>query len=204
MTDISDFQVPPPVQGIDVFKTSSGPILTETYWGFTVRNTVNLSSWLILGQMVSFLFGAAFIAAAFGLWAVPSAIAHAETLSLRFGISCMFGALGYVLISFANQGRTVDLQFDLNLGEIRAVVPNRSGSSRLVSQYGFDAFDEMNISGGTDGLVALTLQTSRGEGALVVAQGTEPQIGALYARLDRDLLRADCKRSRPAIRPTFN
>lgn len=202
MTDTSGFQAPN-IPSDDVFQTTSGPILTETYWGFTVRNTAEVPTWLVLCQMVAFLFGAAFVAAAVGLWAVPSAIIQLDTWTLRVGLSAFFGALGYLMVSYANQGRTVEFQFDQNLGEIREVMPNRSGTSRLVAQYGFDVFSEISIDRcGTD-KVALVLKQEGSGQTLLIAQGTEPQIGALYARLDRDLLRASSGRRHLAVRPRF-
>lgn len=202
MTDTSGFQTPS-IPTADVFKTSTGPILTENYWGFTVRNTANIPSGVILMQVVAYLFGAAFAAAALGLWAVPSAFVQLDTWSMRIGMSGMFIVLAFLLIGYANQGRSVELQFDQNLGEIRAVMLLRGGSNRIVAQYGFDSFGEMSITRCADDRVSLTLKpVGKGE-LLVIAQGTEPQIGALYARLDRDLLRAGPVRIHQAVRPVI-
>ena len=65
MTDTSGFQarVLPATTGFDAV---SGPLLTETYWGFTLRKTRQLPSWIVITQVISFLLGAAFIAAALG------------------------------------------------------------------------------------------------------------------------------------------
>lgn len=202
MTDTSEF-LSSSSAAADVFKTNTGPILTENYWGFTVRNTANVSSGVLLLQLAAYLFGAAFAAAALGLWAVPSAFLSLDAIGMRIGLSGLFATLSFLLIGYANQGRTVELQFDQNLGEIRAVMPLRGGASRLVAQYGFDSFGEMTITRCAEDQVALTLKPTGHGALLVVAQGTEPQIGALYARLDRDLLRAGPVRMHRAVRPVF-
>ncbi|MCO4848868.1 MAG: hypothetical protein KC448_12960 [Yoonia sp.] len=202
MTDTSGYHAPR-IPSVDVFRSNSGPVLTETYWGFTVRNSLNVPTWGVLLQMTALLFGAAFAAAAFGLWAVPSSVIQSDTFGLRIGLSGFFAGMGFLLIGYAMQGRVVEFQFDQNLGEIREVMPNRSGTSRLVGQYGFDCFCDMAISQCGAEKVALVLKQSGNGHALVIAQGTEPQIGALYARLDRDLLRASPGRRFEAVRPQF-
>ena len=60
MTDTSSFQAAS-IPTIDVFQANAGPVLTETYWGFTVRNTANVQTWVSLLQFTAFLFGAAFL-----------------------------------------------------------------------------------------------------------------------------------------------
>ena len=202
MTDISSFQATS-IPNIDVFQANAGPVLTETYWGFTVRNTANVQTWVILLQFIAFLFGAAFFAAVFGLWALPSSIIQSDTIGMRVGLSAVFAVIGYLLINYANHGRVVEFQIDQNLGEIREVVRNRSGTSRLIGQYGFDAFCDMAITPCGPEKVALLLKQSGTANALVITQGTEPQIGTLYARLDRDLLRTNAGRRHPAVRPQF-
>ena len=47
MTDTSSFQAVS-IPTIDVFQANAGPVLTENYWGFTVRNTANVQTWVIL------------------------------------------------------------------------------------------------------------------------------------------------------------
>ncbi len=202
MTDTSSFQAAS-IPTIDVFQTNAGPVLTETYWGFTVRNTTNLQTSVILLQFIALLFGAAFFAAVLGLWAVPSSIIQSDTIGMRVGLSAVFAVLGYLLINYANYGRVVEFQVDHNLGEIREVLLNRSGTSRLIGQYGFDAFCDMAIMPCGPEKVALVLKQSDTDIALVIAQGTEPHLGTLYARLDRDLLRANAGRRHQAVRPQF-
>ena len=202
MTDISSFQATS-IPNIDVFQANAGPVLTETYWGFTVRNTANVQTWVILLQFIAFLFGAAFFAAVFWLWALPSSIIQSDTIGMRVGLSAVFAVIGYLLINYANHGRVVEFQIDQSLGEIREVVRNRSGTSRLIGQYGFDAFCDMAITPCGPEKVALVLKQTGTANALVITQGTEPQIGTLYARLDRDLLRANTVRRHQAVRPQF-
>lgn len=202
MTDTSGYQAPS-IPTVDVFQTNAGPVLTETYWGFSVRNTANVQAWVILLQLAAFLFGAAFFAAAFGLWAVPSSIMQSDTIGMRVGLSVVFAVIGYFLINYASHGRVVEFQIDQNSGEIRVVTLNRTGTSRIIARYGFDAFCDIAINPCGPEKVALVLKQSGNGDALVIAQGTEPQIGALYARLDRDLLRAKSSRHYEAVRPVF-
>ena len=205
MTDTSGFQarVLPATTGFDAV---SGPLLTETYWGFTLRKTRQLPSWIVITQVISFLLGAAFIAAALGFWFVPDGAFQSETWTLRAGLCTFFTGIGLVLVNYANRGVESELQSDHKLGEVREVLRNRSGKSVLVSHFGFDAFTGLVIdrSGGSEQRVRLILRHENGFNNFVVGEGTEAQIGVLYGRLDRDMLRADAVRTHPAVHPVFN
>ena len=76
---------------------------------------------------------------------------------MRVGLSAVFAVIGYLLINYANYGRVVEFQIDPNLGEIREVVRNRSGTSRLIGQYGFNAFCDKAITPCGPEKVALVL-----------------------------------------------
>ncbi len=203
MTDTSGFQ--PRSSETSAFDDFGGPTLTETYWGFTVRKTRQLPSWIVLSQVVSFVFGAAFFAAALGLWFVPDGAFQSETLMMRVGLCSIFAAVGAVLVNYANRGVDAELQFDRNLGEVREVLRNRRGTAVLVTHFGFDAFSSLVIdrSKGSSSAVRLILRHENGFNNFIVAEGTEAQIGALYARIDRDMLRSAAPRKHAAVMPTF-
>jgi hypothetical protein len=202
MTDISGYQ---PQQGTsaDAFDMPTGPQITETYWGFSIVNGACVTSWRVMLQIAMLLFGAAFMVAALGVWLVPAAAIQSDTLALRVGLCVFMFATGYVLMSFGNRGTRSDWQFDQTQGEIRETVTNCNRTVTVVAQFGFDAFAKILIQRVDADHVALVLADRDATDGVVVATGTPPQIGALYARLDRDLLRANRPRKHAAVVPVF-
>jgi len=202
MTDISGFQgrTVPVSQG---FNDIADQLLTETYWGFTVKNTQRASSIVQLSQAVSVVMGAGFAAAALGLWIVPSVAFQTDSALIRAGASVFFVIFSFFFISYANRGTVSELQIDLSLGEVREVLRHRSGSSSLLAHYGFDAFTGLSIdrSSGSPLQVKLILHHQDEAHDLVVATGNEPQIGKLFGRLERDLLRSEGSRPLAAVLP---
>lgn len=187
MTDISGFQGRT-VPVSQVFTDGSDQLLTETYWGFTVKNTQRASSIVQLSQAVSVVIGAGFAAATLGLWIVPSVAFQTDSALIRAGASVFFVIFSYFFISYANRGTVSELQIDLSLGEVREVLRHRSGCSSLLAHYGFDAFTRLSIdrSSGSPLQVKLILHHQDEAHDLVVATGNEPQIGKLFGRLERD------------------
>mgnify|MGYP000161706803 CR=1 FL=1 len=204
MTDTSGF--PARVRPSTIaFDPASGPLLTEKHWGFTIRNTAQLSSWTLVSQIISFFLGAVFIAAALGIWASHDALFQSDPFQMRLGISFMSAAMGVLFIHFANKGTVSELQFDLHLGEVREVMQNRTGKMSLVAHFGLDAFAGLAIdrSAGNADQVQLIMRHNDGVNNIIVAQGTEAQIGALFGRLDRDLLRGQTARDHAVTGPEF-
>ena len=205
MTDISGFQGRT-VPVSQVFTDGSDQLLTETYWGFTVKNTQRASSIVQLSQAVSVVIGAGFAAATLGLWIVPSVAFQTDSALIRAGASVFFVIFSYFFISYANRGTVSELQIDLSLGEVREVrevLRHRSGSSSLLAHYGFDAFTRLSIdrSSGSPLQVKLILHHQDEAHDLVVATGNEPQIGKLFGRLERDLLRSEGSLPLAAVSP---
>lgn len=172
------------------FDPARGPLLTEKYWGFTIRNTTRLTLWIGLTQFISLLVGAGFLAAALGLWFAQAGILPQESIVLRGLLSVFFVMLGAILISYANRGTASELQFDQNLGEVREVVHNRAGKPTLVSNCGFDALNGLAVDRrkGRADRVDLILRHQSVGSDMLVASGTEAQIGVLFGRLERELL----------------
>ena len=202
MTDISGFQGRT-VPVSQVFTDGSDQLLTETYWGFTVKNTQRASSIVQLSQAVSVVIGAGFAAATLGLWIVPSVAFQTDSALIWAGASVFFVIFSYFFISYANRGTVSELQIDLSLGELREVLRHRSGSSSLLAHYGFDAFTRLSIdrSSGSPLQVKLILHHQDEAHDLVVATGNEPQIGKLFGRLERDLLRSEGSLPLAAVSP---
>lgn len=178
-----------------------GPKWTETYWGLSVRDVSEISGWTIGKQIASFVFGAGCLVAAIGLWMTQPAAWAGDQFAMRMIMSGALGILSYVLIAYANRGTARELQFDQNMGEIRELSVGRNGATQLLGQYGADVFENLTIIQHSPTSASLVLERIDGGKGLLVSKGYTAQIGALYQRLDRDMLRSSVKRSHDAVNP---
>lgn len=166
------------------------PLLSEAYWGITVKSSAEIPVWIQVSQAASMVFGAGFAAATLGIWGLPSAAVQVDSFFMRTGLSIFFAVMGFLLISYANRGVASDLQFDFGLGEVREVITNRSGRSVLMAHFGLDAFVGLKIdrTSGDAGRVGLILEHLDPNQNILVATSTDAEIGKLYGRLERDML----------------
>ena len=202
MTDISGFQGRTvPVSSAATFPAA--PLLSETYWGFIVRSSERVPFGVQASQSVAMVVGASLAAAILGIWGMPSMSIQFDSFFLRAGLTAVFGAMSFLLISYANRGVTSELQFDFGLGEVREVIGNRSGKSQLLAHYGFDAFVGLSIdrSSGDPSHVGLVLQHQDRAHDILVATGTDAEIGVIYGRLERDLLHKGGTRVHEVVAP---
>lgn len=169
------------------FSPSNGPIVEESYWGFSVKDTTRGLVFHYVSQGVALFLGAAFLAAMIGLWILPGAAVQSDSLTMRLGLTAFFGIISWLFINYANRGVVSEIQIDCNLCE---VLKNRVGKSTLVGQFSFDSFDVIKIdrSSGDKEDVALSLNSVDPAKHIHIARGSEAQIGVLYGRLTRDLM----------------
>lgn len=203
MTDISGFQTRT-VQVNQVKNDVSEQLVSETYWGFTVKNTQRTSSIVQVSQAVSIVIGAGFGAATLGMLVVPSAAFQLDSMLIRIGASLFFAMASFFFISYGNRGTISELQIDRALGEVREVLKHRSGSSSLLAHYGFDSFTGLSVdrSSGDPEQIKLYLHHQDRAYDMFVATGSEYQIGHLFGRLERDLLTVKGVRSFEAMTPS--
>lgn len=185
------------------FSPNNGPIVEESYWGFSVLGTTRGLVSHYISQGVALFFGAAFLAAMIGLWILPGAAVQSDSLTMRLGLTAFFGIISWILINFANRGVVSEIQIDCNLCEVREVLKNRVGKSTLVGQFSFDSFDGITIdrSSGDKEDVALSLNSVDPAKHIHIARGSEAQIGVLYGRLTRDLMLEQPSRTFAAVTP---
>ena len=100
MTDVAGFQGRTvPVSSATDYP--SAPLLTETYWGFVVKNTAGTPAWVHGVQAMSLTLGASFAAASIGIWGVPSMAIQVDSLIMRSGLSVFFAITAYLFIAYA-------------------------------------------------------------------------------------------------------
>lgn len=177
------------------------PQWTETYWGLSVRDVTEISGWVICAQVIAFVFCAGCVVAALGLWlAVPGTI-FSEQFIMRGIVSAFLLVAAYFMLNYANRGGIRELEFDHNLGEIRAFSINRNGSRLMTGQFGIDSFDSLTIVDEDAETATLVLNRLDGRAGLLVSRGNPSRVRALDLRLDRDMLRSTTTRMHTPVDP---
>ena len=162
----------------------------ETYWGYIIRKTDGPQVGMVLLQVASMFFGAAFLAAGLGLLLLPDVLAGAVDLTMRAVAAVIFFGLAGYLLWFASRGTESELQIDTSLGEVREVVRNRAGKSSLIGRYGFDSIggvflDRANAPSGQAVLVLRYRNTAQ---TLPVVGAQVEALEPLRNRLGKDMM----------------
>ncbi|MEL6572297.1 MAG: hypothetical protein AAFQ64_11590 [Pseudomonadota bacterium] len=175
-------------------KVSQDPVINpykveETHWGYIVRATETLGRGVAIAQSVSRLLGCAFLAAAIGLWLLPSMLFGADAMFMRFFATIVFVSLATLLLWYATRGGQSEIQIDLSRGEIREVVRNRTNKQILFGSYGFDSVGAVELAPGINPAeMDLVLRYRNTGGCLIMASGREADLSLLRDRLSRDVI----------------
>lgn len=180
--------------------------ISETYWGYIVRNERSTNPLGLTVQFAAYLTGAAFAAASLGLWLVPSALIQTDTMVMRLGLSGLFAIASWMLIVFSRRTGEIEWHFDHNLGEIRKVVGMRGGKGLLKGQYGFDSVDHLEIAevSGEAGRYSLRIRFSDDFLNPEIARGEKAQMQVISARLRSDFSVGQSTRIHAAVAPNWH
>lgn len=203
---MSDISFEPNVSEFNLAKSGAQPArISETYWGYIVRNERSTNPFGIGLQMAAYLAGAAFAAASLGLWLVPSALIQTDTLVMRLGVSAIFAVTAWMLILFSRRTGEIEWHFDHNLGEVRKVVGIRGGKGLLKGQYGFDSVDHVDISkiANEAGRFSLGVRFCGEAADVEIARGDKAQMQVISARLKSDFSVGQELRAHAAIAPDW-
>lgn len=176
-------------RGTAAFAKPSGFSVEDIYWGYIVKSGRRPSIGVVVGQALSFFFGACFLTAAIGILMMPTLMFDGDLGPMRIGAAVLFGAVSAYLLWFASRGSQPELHIDTSVGEIREVICNRAGRPTTVGCYGFDTiggvFMEQHPTENTASLVLRYRNTAQ---TVCVAEGIEAQLIPLRDRLGQDLM----------------
>ena len=161
--------------------------LTETQWGYTVLTTAGAARGLIIAQTISMLLGAAFLAAAIGMWLLP--LVAIDDGIIRMFVTVVFASLAILFLWYGSRGVLSQIHVDTNRGEIREVTRARSGKLSVIGCYGFDTVGAIAIEpADTVDEVDLVLHYRNGGDALIIATGQEADLIPLRERIKSDVV----------------
>lgn len=158
-------------------------LVHEIEVGYAIHTECRPGRDVLLMQYVSMVFGVLAIVGAGLLAIVPTA----GLGSLTWGIIVILLALATLMFDFARQRTQCEFEVDLGRRELREIGRNRSGGTRVVDRYGFDAVSGLFIDQ-RRGQSALVLRLGQSERVLPVAMGTREELAPLARRLGQDVL----------------
>lgn len=163
--------------------------IEETHWGYIVRATETLSHGVAIAQSISRLIGCGMLAAALGLWLLPSGLFGADALFMRFFATVVFLSMAILLLWYATRGGQSEVQIDLSRGEVREVIRNHTRKQTLLGSYGFDSVASVCLEPGlVPSETDLVLRYRNSGGCLVLASGREAELSLLRDRISRDVV----------------
>ena len=163
--------------------------IEETHWGYIVRASETLGRGIVIAQSVCRLIGCAMLAAAIGLWLLPSVMFGADAVFMRFFATIVFVSIAALLLWYASRGGQTEVQIDLSRGEVREVVRNQTRKQVLLGSYGFDSVASVSVEPGLNPAeMDLVLRYRNAGGVLVLASGREAELSLLRDRISRDVV----------------
>ena len=159
----------------------------QAFWGYAIRSTEGAPVLLQVAQGAVMAMSATFVASAMVLLLSPADGDHLSIPHLGAAILLMASAL--FLLRFATRGMVVELQVDLARGELREIVSHRVGPATMLGRHDFDPAASLHIHrrGAVLALPCLFLHHRGSAEGLCIAQGPEPVLLQLRARLAHDL-----------------
>jgi len=184
---------------------AKGPVVTQTYWGYTVSEGDKAQKRGQLFEMAGKFMGSILLLAAAGLWLLPNASQGPDIMVMKLGITVLFLMVGAVLVWSARKGFNDELQADLVRKELRMGQRNMAGDYRLVAMLDFSEVGSVYLmrSKVKGEPARLYLRVGNSDRALEVAQGRADMLEPIKERLARDLAGGQdfTKRARHALSP---
>ncbi|MFV2052340.1 hypothetical protein [Aliiroseovarius sp. YM-037] len=161
----------------------------ETYWGYIIRPDNGPGLHTQIKQAVSGLLGLAAVGAAVAFWALPGAFFSDDVALFKMVASVIAVCVGVFLLWYASAGSTYELHVDTSRNELREMLRNNKGQSRLHRRHEFSDIGEVFVTndGTEDRMSALMLRIGESEQAIVAARASKDELRALKDRLTKDL-----------------
>jgi len=164
--------------------------VTETYWGYILRERApEAGEWDARGAAFFYL-GAVLILLAFGQWLLPGALLGSDLLAAKVALTAVFAGLGGAFwIAARRRAGHVEVQVDTALRELRLVETDGTGRNRLLRRIPMGEIDSIYVKTetGEDPASHLLLQLEEETHPMHIATGERRALRILRDRLKRDL-----------------
>ncbi|MDU8945712.1 hypothetical protein [Ovoidimarina sediminis] len=167
----------------------TGPMVTETYWGYTIRDPEDrFDSETLVEIMLRFL-GLILVMSAYGQWLLPASIFPGDAFLTKACLAFVFGAGGVAIYYYGSRGLQTEVHIDLARRELRLSRRNCRGQSRLKHVVPMAKVESAYLKRdeGVPGKAHLFLRFAGRRQPVEVANGRETDLTVLLRRLSVDL-----------------
>ncbi len=167
---------------------SSRVSVTETWWGYVIRNEREITAGRRMLTIVSGLLAIAFALSSVALWMAPTSLLSGDVLLLKAGGSSLMALISLLFARAATEDPVVEIQVDCRRSELREVVRRVGDETRLLGRYGFEEIGGIFFDrAGSGRLVARYRNTAH---LITIAEGGGPALQRIRDRLGRDVMGA--------------
>lgn len=161
----------------------------ETYWGYIIRPDSGLGLNTQIKQAVSGLLGLGAVGAAVAFWALPGAFFSDDVALFKMVASVIAVCIGVFLLWYASAGSRYELHVDTSRNELREMLRNNKGQSRLHRRHEFSDIGEVFVTKdeAEGSMCALMLRIGESEQAITAARAPKDQLRGLKDRLTKDI-----------------
>ncbi len=160
------------------------------FWGYIIRgsglgNVVTLAS-----QIAAAGVGTMLVLSSLIFWSVTGTAHVVHFGGLEYGMSIVLFLFGMVLIWFASHGTNFEFHVNIKDQELREMVRNAKGKTRLLRVIPFDNVSSVFLDRPTQsgGKVRLSLRLRSCSKVVAIATDTENKLQPIHAQLVRDVL----------------
>lgn len=160
--------------------------VTETWWGYVIRNEREISAGRRLLTIVSGFIAIAFALSSVALWLAPATVLSGDIIVMKAGGSSLMALLALLFAWLATEDPVVEIQVDCRRAELREVVRRAGDETRLLGRYGFEEIGGIFFDrAGPGRLVARYRNTPH---LITIAEGGGPALHRIRDRLGRDVM----------------
>lgn len=170
-------------------KQSKSLEISETFWGYIVREPQDRFDKETLTESVLRFFGLVFVLLAYGQWLLPGSLFSGDVLAIKMVFSFLFAATGTGLYMFAGRGFRHEVQVDPSRREVRFAMRNARNQSRLKSRLPMEGVASAFVmrSKSDPNNATLFFRLHGVSAPLQVITGRPTEIERLHQRLCHDL-----------------
>lgn len=122
------------------------PAVSEHYWGYEISKRIQVIDLAVLTRAVAGFLTIACFVSAIMVWLVPAMAFTGDVMMGKALASVGMACLGSLMFRFVGRGTRMRVQVDTSVGEIREVVSGMFGSTIVLSNYGLDAIEAVDVA----------------------------------------------------------
>ncbi|MEL7344338.1 MAG: hypothetical protein AAFN59_05685 [Pseudomonadota bacterium] len=172
-----------------VEKQKSSLEISETFWGYIVREPQDRFDRETVMESALRFFGLILVLLAYGQWLLPGSLFSGDVLAMKMAFSFVFAGIGVSLYLYAGRGFRQEVQIDLSRSEVRFALRNARKQSRLQTRLPMEGVESAFVKRSKDDVAHATLyfRLHGVEAPLQVVAGPPSDLERLHLRLCHDL-----------------